>query len=257
MGAQAGLLRAGPTAERARATRVAADRVAPGRTRFEPKRGRAADEDLVFRRDRRGLGDGQLGRDRRVVGIALRRIEAGDPVGASPAGPDGIGRGDRRHPVDGRAAADARPGEDRDRPVGGRGEAVVEVQPVECVDLRSGHLRLGHQRSRPRARRPTDRPRPGPWPRPHRPHRSPRSPRRPRARSASADRQPAVVRTGGSASGTRSGRGRRGRSPSRRGAGSARRRRPGRRRPGTSAGGRTPGRPTGASASRDRPQPSR
>ena len=88
----------------------------------------------------------QLGRQRGEVGVAFGPVEARDPVRPGPAGPDRVGCGDRRHPVDRRPAADPGSGQDRHRAIPGRGQAVVEVEPVEPVELGAGHLRLGHER---------------------------------------------------------------------------------------------------------------
>ena len=146
VGLEAGALRAGPAAERARAARGAGRRVPLGRTGRDPDGSRAGHEGGVLGRQGRGGTDPELAPDRREVLVAGRAVEAGQAVFVGPLVPDRDRRVEAGHPVDRRAAADAGPGQDRDRAVPGRGQAVVEVEPVECGQLVRGHLGLGDER---------------------------------------------------------------------------------------------------------------
>ena len=87
-------------------------------------------------------------------------LEIADAMVSPPLGTDRGGCLDRGHPVDQRAAADARAGEHRDGAVPGREQAVVEVQAPERIELVARHRWPRRRTGRPRARRPIDRPRP-------------------------------------------------------------------------------------------------
>ncbi len=146
VGLEARALRPGPAPERARPATGAAAGVAFRRCGFDAQDPGAGDQHRVLGRHGRCLGDPQLAPDRGVVGITLGPVEALQAVVARPFPANVRRRAKAGHPVDRRAAADARPGQDRDRAVPGRGQAVIEVEPVEGRQLVGRHRRLGHER---------------------------------------------------------------------------------------------------------------
>ncbi len=142
-------LAAPPAPERAAPAVVAAHRVAPGRRGLPAERGGAPQDQRVLGRQEAALGDVELVLDRgkvlapRVVGAVAESL---DTVLPTPPFPDARRRGDARRPVHQCAPADRGAGEDRDRAVPGRGQTVVEVEPVERVELAGGHRGLVDER---------------------------------------------------------------------------------------------------------------
>ena len=94
------------------------------------------------------LSDRQLGGDARVVRVGLGPSNPSIPWARAQPARTAVRRLDRGHPVDRRPAAEAapRPGSKPRRPSGG--QAVVQVEPVERVELGAGHRRLGQERPR-------------------------------------------------------------------------------------------------------------
>ncbi len=179
MDPDARLLRATPAAERAAAAVAAGRRVAARRRRLPAEGPGTAQQDRVLGRDVGRLGDAEIGLDgaRRRRPMGRRSRPRGRASVAHSCRTD-LGRLDAGHPVDERAATDAGPGQHGDRAVPGRDQSVVEVEPVERVDLRASAWMPRSRTARPRARRPIDPRRPAPPPRRHRRHRTRRRPRR-------------------------------------------------------------------------------
>ena len=142
------LLRPAPAAERAAAAVAAAGRVPARRGRLPAERAGPAQDDRVLRRDVGRLGDPELRLDGGDVRRPRpRRSRPSRPWSAAHSARTDVGRRDAGRPVDERPATDPGAGQHRDRAVPGREQAVIEVEPVEGVELRARHRRLVDERA--------------------------------------------------------------------------------------------------------------
>ncbi len=142
------LLRSLPAPERTAAAVPAVDGVPARPSRLPAELGCASQDHLVLRRNERCLADCDLlldGAQIRVPGLAGQIFDA---VVARPVVPDPGRRREARHPVDQRPSADRGSGEHRHRPIPGREEAMVQVEPPVPIELVGRHRRLVDQRPR-------------------------------------------------------------------------------------------------------------